>query len=338
MKNYYLAFGFAFILAPTMSWALPKPNQEMKTVLDSLEKKGGKPIEQLSPADARKQPTPTDAVKTVMSQKSVKKPVDKLSVKDIKIDGAYGTINARMYKPEGKGPFPIVVYYHGGGWVIADIDVYDASPRSLATQTKAIFIAPEYRQGPEHKFPAAHEDAFAAYQWVLKNAQSFGGDPKRIAVAGESAGGNLALNVAIMARDKGLQLPTHELLVYPVAGTDMNNVSYKENSNAKPLNKAMMGWFMDQYLRNPEDKKDPRIDLMKANFRGLSPATIITAEIDPLRVEGKELSEKMEAQGVDVTYRNYEGVTHEFFGMAPVLKEAQEAQEEASAKLIKSFQ
>lgn len=338
MKCHYLTLGVALIVAPTMSWALANPNPQMKTVLDSLEQKGGKPIEQLTPAEARKQPTPTDAVKSVMSEKSVKKPADKLTVSDIKIDGAEGKINARMYKPQGKGPFPVVVYFHGGGWVIADIDVYDASPRSLASQTKAIFIAPEYRQAPENKFPAAHDDAFAAYQWVLKNAESFGGDPKRIAVAGESAGGNLALNVAIMARDKGLQVPTHELLVYPVAGTDMNNASYKENVNAKPLNKAMMGWFMDQYLRNPNDKTDPRIDLMKANFRGLSPATIITAEIDPLRVEGKVLSEKMEAQGIDVTYRNYEGVTHEFFGMAPVLKEAQEAQMEASEGLKKSFQ
>lgn len=337
MRHHFLALGLTLLATPAMSWAVAKPNKEMKTVLDSLEQKGGKPIEQLSAEEARLQPTPTDAVKSVMIKKSVAKPADKLTVSNIKIQGADGKINARVYKPEGKGPFPVVVYYHGGGWVIADIDVYDATPRAMATQTKAIFISPEYRQAPENKFPAAHDDAFAAYQWVLKNAASFGGDPKRIAVAGESAGGNLALNVAIMARDQSLQIPTHELLIYPVAGTNMNNASYRENSNAKPLNKAMMGWFMEKYLRNPQDKTDPRIDLQKANFRGLAPATIITAEIDPLRVEGRQLSEKMEAQGVDVTYRNYEGVTHEFFGMAPVLKEAQEAQEEASLKLKKSF-
>jgi acetyl esterase len=335
MKNIF--YGLALFISVTVN-AAPKPNKEMKTVLDSLSSKGGRPIEHLSAEEARMQPTPTDAVKSVMAKRKTMPQPQLAQVKDIKIQGADGELKARIYVPEGKGPFPVVVYYHGGGWVIADIDVYDATPKSLAAQTKAIFISPEYRRAPEYKFPAAHDDAFAAYQWVLKNAASFNGDPKRIAVAGESAGGNLALNVAIMARDQSLKIPTHELLIYPVASTNMNNKSYKENAKAKPLNKAMMSWFMDKYLRDAKDKLDPRIDLLKANFRGLNSATVITAEIDPLRLEGKDLSDKMQSQGVDVSYRNYEGVTHEFFGMAPVLKEAQEAQKEAVKNLKKSFE
>ena len=321
-------------LVSTQLIAADKPNLEMKKVLDKLEEKGGKPIEHLSPEEAREQPTTADAVKSLPQRGRVEKLAE---VKDIKIQGADEKIRARFYKPFGKGPFPVVVYFHGGGWVLADLDTYDATPRALAAKTKAIFIAVEYRKAPEHRFPAAHDDAFAAYQWVLKNAPTFDGDPKRVAVAGESTGGNLALNVAIMARDQSLPIPCHELIIYPMASSKMNTASFKVNGDAKPLNKAMVNWYMTKYLRSPQDKEDPRIDLLRANFRGLAPATIITAEIDPLQVEGKELADKMEAQGVEVTYRNYEGVTHEFFGMAPVLKEAQEAQEEATIKLQKSF-
>lgn len=306
----------------------------MKKILDKLDEKSGRPVEHLSVNEARKEPTMTDAVKSI----SPKKANDKLSeVKDIEIQGADGKLKARLYRPQGKGPFPVVIYYHGGGWVLADLDTYDATPRALAAKSRAIFIAVGYRQGPEHRFPAAHDDAFAAYQWVLHNARTFDGDPKKVAVAGEDAGGNLALNVAIMARDQSLQIPTHELIIYPVASSKMNTSSYKDNGNARPLNKALMNWYLSKYLRSPQDKDDPRINLLKANFRGLAGATIITAEIDPLQVEGRELAERMEGQGVDVTYRNYEGVTHEFFGMDSVLKEAQEAQEEATMKLKKSF-
>jgi acetyl esterase len=316
---------------------MAKPNTEMNTVLTELAKKGGKPIETLSADEARKQPTPTDAVKTVMETKK-DIPASTIAIKEIKVDGAAGPIEARVYIPQGGvKPMPVVVYYHGGGFVIADNNVYDATPRALADQTKSVFVSVEYRKAPESKFPAAHEDAFAAYKWVLANAGSFDGDPKRVAVAGESAGGNLALNVAIRARDEKIQMPTHELLIYPVAGSYMGTVSYKENANAKPLNREMMGWFLNQYLNNPEEKNDKRINLLTANFQHLNNATIITAQIDPLRTEGKELAEKMKAQGVDVTYKNFNGVTHEFFGMAPVLKEARSAQALASKELTKSF-
>lgn len=313
------------------------PNQEMNTVLKELAKKGGKPIETLTPGEARKQPTPTDAVKAVMQTKK-EATVSKVTIQEIKVDGGAGPIPARIYIPEGANkPMPVVVYFHGGGFVLADNNVYDATPRSLAEQTKSIFVSVEYRKAPENKFPAAHDDAFAAYKWVLENARSFDGDPKRVAVAGESAGGNLALNVAIRARDEKIQIPAHELLIYPVAGNYMGTASYKENANAKPLNRAMMGWFMDQYLSDPGQKNDKRINLLMANFQGLNDATIITAQIDPLRSEGNELADKMKAQGVDVTYKNYKGVTHEFFGMAPVLKEAREAQQLAAKDLTKSF-
>ncbi len=313
-----------------------KPDKDMEKVLMELQAKGGKPIESLSATEARNQPTPADAVKTIMKSENIINSPELTEVKDIQVQGANGMLSARIYIPKGKSSsVPVVVYYHGGGFVIASNDVYDATPRSLAEQTKAIFVSVEYRKGPEFKFPAAHDDAFAAYKWILKNASTFGGDSKKIAVAGESAGGNLALNVAIRARDEGLMIPVAELLVYPVAGNDMNTESYQENANAKPLNKAMMGWFIKNYTSSQKETGDPRLNLLAANFKGLNPAIVITAEIDPLRSEGKTLSEKIKDSGVKVEYKNYNGVTHEFFGMSAVVKKAKDAQKFASDQLKK---
>lgn len=314
-----------------------KPDRDMDKVLIELQAKGGKPIESLTAAEARLQPTPADAVKAVMEKSKKTKQPELAEVREIQVDGADGKIPARVYIPKVKGPLPVVVYYHGGGFVIATNDVYDATPRSLAEQTKAIFVSVEYRKGPEFKFPKAHDDAYAAYKWAVLNAASFGGDGTKVAVAGESAGANLALNVAIKARDDGIQKPTHELLVYPVAGNNMDTESYKENAEAKPLNRPMMQWFVKNYIRTPADANDPRLNLMAANLKDLSPATVITAEIDPLRTEGKDLAKKLKDAGVKVEYKNYNGVTHEFFGMANVVDEAKSAQKFASKELKQSF-
>lgn len=344
-KNVILCCALLLSAMSEVSWAARSllPNREMDIILKELDKKGGKPIENLSVDEARLQPTPTDALRSVMaSSKDANTDLLELSeVKDITVEGAAGLIPARLYRPyrkaRDKGPLPVVVYFHGGGFVLADNDVYDATPRSLANKTKALFISIEYRRAPEAKFPAAHDDAYAAYKWVVNNAASLGGDPKKVAVAGESAGGNLALNVAIKARDEKFQLPTHELIIYPIAGGSMDTESYRKYSNARPLNKPMMTWFMDNYLNTPAEKFDPRINLVAANFSGLKPATIITAQVDPLRSEGEELAKKMKKQGVRVRYKNFEGVTHEFFGMAPVLRDARSAQELASSRLKSSF-
>ena len=184
--------------------AFADPDKDMKTVLDALADQKPKPIEKLSPAEARKQPTPTDAtIAVIRKEKGDYRPMPVAKIEDRMIRGADGMIPARIYTPEGKAPFPVVLYYHGGGFVLATNDTYDASARALAIGSKAIVVAVEYRKAPEHKFPAAHEDAYAAYKWVLMNAKSFKGDPGRVAVAGESAGGNLALNVALRLLDIG---------------------------------------------------------------------------------------------------------------------------------------
>jgi len=320
---------------------VPSPNQpdaDMQAVLDQHAKVGGKPIATLTPVEARKQPSPADAVKALLkSRKQNSDPEKVADVDNRSIDGPAGKIKIRVYTPQGAGPFPVILYFHGGGFVIADLDTYDSSPRALANAAQAVVVSSRYRQGPEHTFPAAGADALAAYQWKLASAAAINGDPSRIAVAGESAGGNLAAGVCITARDRGLPLPVHQILVYPVTDSRTDTPSYIEHAKAVPLSKALMEWFF-KYAAEPADASNPKLAVLRtANFSGLPPATIITAQIDPLRSEGVAFGENLQAAGVPVEDRNYVGVTHEFFGMGAVLPKAKAAVEFAAKQLRGTF-
>jgi acetyl esterase len=316
----------------------PNLKPEMQAVIEKLVSYGDKPNPELTAAEARKNHTPTDAVMDLMKENNIPMPVMKVDTmgKEIPVEG--GNIHIRVYTPQaGNGPFPVIVYYHGGGFVIANIDVYDASAKTLSDQTGAVVVSVAYRLAPEHKFPIAHNDAFAAYQWVVKNAASIKGDPKMIAVAGESAGGNLAINTAIKARDTKMMIPVSILAVYPVAGSDMNTPSYVKNAAAKPLDKPMMMWFVKNYLTNMSQAKDPRITLLDAHLKGLPATTVITAEYDPLQSEGMQLVDKLKAAGVSVESRDFSGVTHEFFGMGAIVPQAKDAMGFAVMQLKKAF-
>jgi acetyl esterase/lipase len=312
----------------------------MAQVLNALAALGVRPVEALTVAQARSQPTPADAVRRVQGergQSTAPRPVAR--VRDISVPTPAGPIPARVYHPgRSNEPLPLIVYWHGGGWVIADLDTYDASARALAEETGAIVLSAHYRQGPEHRFPAAHDDAVATYRWAAQNARRLGADPRRIAVSGESAGGNLAVNAAIAARDAGLPRPVHMALIYPVAGTDTNTPSYRENSAAVPLSRAGVLWFVENYTRSPADLQDPRLDVYgRADLRGLPPATVVNAEIDPLRSDGEILARRLRDAGVPAEQRTYEGVTHEFFGMAPVVADATAAQGYVGQRLRSAF-
>ncbi len=329
----------ALILIPTataIAQDMAKPDPQMQAVLNQHAALKPKPLHTLTPEQARKGPSVADAV-TALMKKADKKPEKVGHIDNRSIDGPAGKIKVRIYRPEGNGPFPVIVYFHGGGWVIADLDTYDASPRALANAAHAIVVSSHYRQAPEHKFPAAHEDALAAYRWTLANAAELKGDPTRVAVAGESAGGNLAAAVCMMAREQGIRLPVHQLLIYPVADTGMATPSYRENADAKPLDKKGMEWFAKHAIP-PDQKMNPLLNLVSApDLKGLSPATIITAQIDPLRSEGAMYAEKLKAAGVPVSYRNFDGMTHEFFGMGAVVDKANEAVKFAAESLQASF-
>ena len=316
------------------------PAPEMQVVLDKLAELGAKPLHTLTVDQARAGPTPADAVAAVMADQNIAAgPAGDIATRDITFPGPAGDIMARVYTPPGEGPFPVIVYYHGGGWVIANIDTYDASARALALGAGAVVVASHYRQGPQDVFPAAHDDAYAAWVWTVENAGSLNGDSARMAVAGESAGGNLAANVAIMARDAKITQPLHQLLVYPVAGNDMNTPSYLENAAAAPLGKPDMAWFVDHAFAKPEDAADPRINLVgRDDLAGLPPATVITAQIDPLRSESIAYGEALQGAGNTVAARNYDGVTHEFFGMGAVVPQAADAMEFATSELKAALQ
>jgi len=318
-----------------------EPDPEMAAVLRVLISSDPKPFYELPPKLARRHPTPADGVKVLLKERDQNTdPEDVGSVDDRTIDGPDGDIKIRIYKPasavEGQ-MLPVVLYIHGGGWVIADLDAYDASTRAICNGAHAIVVSTHYRQAPEHKFPAAHEDTYAAYRWTLANAAALGGDPARVAVVGESAGGNMAFAIGYNARREGVQAPVHQVLVYPVADYGQDTASYREMTESQPLNARAMAWFFAQYLNSPQDGATPAISAVDANLAGLPPTTIINAELDPLRSEGEQLAERMRAAGVAVEQRTFPGVTHEFFGMTPVLATAREAQAMAAAALRAAF-
>jgi len=294
-----------------------------------------RPYHSLDPVAARQQPTFTDGVNAVLrAQGRPTTPPPGTTEQDISVGGAAGNLHALLIKPTGaRGPLPVILYFHGGGWVIADSKVYAGGARGLARNAQAIVVSVDYRRAPEAAFPAQHDDALASYRWLLQNAGRIGGDPSRIAFAGESAGGNLAVSTAVLARDAQLPLPRHILSVYPIAGSDLNTPSYQDTANGPTLNRALMAWFFRYVPRSPADLMDPRINLVAANLRGLPPVTIVAAQIDPLRSEGELLAQRLAAQGVQVDRREFAGTTHEFFGADAVIADAGEAQRYAGERL-----
>ena len=316
-----------------------RANADMLRVLTAFQASGAKPVYTLRVDQARTQPTPGDAATTVAVSMGMPAKMPVARVADIQVAGAVGMLPARVYDPQtSRGPAPIILYFHGGGWVTGTLDTYDASDRALANSTGAIVLSVAYRLGPENRFPAAQDDADASYAWLLRNAGSIGGDPKQIALAGESAGGNLAIDTAIWARDQHLRAPVHQLLVYPVVGTDLTTPSYNETTKAVPLNRAAVQWYVDHFTNGPADLKDARLNVVgAADLHGLPPTTILSAEIDPLRSEGEMLAQKLAAAGVPVAQQTFPGVTHEFFGMGSVVAQVKQAEDFATMRLKASF-
>jgi acetyl esterase len=315
-------------------------NEQMKLVLDQMDRMELKHVSELGLEEARAQASFADAVDELVWAQGIQIDRDEniRMVRDRNIIGHDGAeLPARFYFPEGSGPFPLIVYYHGGGFVLGNTDIYDDTPRALAKKTGAIVMSVDYRLAPENKFPAAHDDAYAAYIWALDNAVSIGANPDKIAVAGESAGANLAINTSIKAREEGEQAPVHQLLINPLAGSDLNTRSYREYGNSSPLSRADMEWFFDHYLENNEQRSDKRINVVEADLSRLPNTTLITAEIDVLRSEGELLARRLESAGVQVQSREFSGVTHNFFGMAAIVDQALEAQEFAADALKKDL-
>lgn len=265
-------------------------------------------------------------------------PVSLPGVKDIRIPGPGGPIPLRVYVPAGKAPFPVVVFYHGGGWVMGDLDYNDSACRKLAARTPAVVVSVDYRLAPEHPFPAAVDDAFAALAWVIRNAPSLKGDPKHIAVAGTSAGGTLAAAAALMARDAGFKLIA-QALVYPVTNlTSFTTPSHVKFARGFSLLRSHLEFFRGMYLPRVSDRGDWRASpLLANNLEGLPPALVLTGEFDPLRDEGEAYAEKMERAGVEVTLKRFPGMIHGFINLDRVLPAADEAVDDCAAFIRKAM-
>jgi acetyl esterase len=259
-------------------------------------------------------------------------------VEDRLIPGPGVDIPVRIYTPTGPGPFPILVWFHGGGWVVGDLDTADPTARHLAVGATCLVISVDYRLAPETKFPGAADDSYAATVWAAQRATQFDGDPARIAVGGDSAGGNLAAAVALMARDRSGPSLAFQLLVYPVTAPDFDTGSYRQNAEGYGLTRDAMRWYWDHYLQRPEDASNPyAAPLVAENLRGLPAALVITAECDPLRDEGEAFAKRLQAAGVPTTYSLYDGMMHGFFGMTAVLDKGKQAMAEACAALRQVF-
>lgn len=249
-----------------------------------------------------------------------------------------GPIRIRLYEPTGDDrTMPVLVYFHGGGWVHGSLDTHDGVCRALCARTPCLVLAVDYRLAPEHRFPAAVEDAWAATAWVAEHARSLGGDPERIAVGGDSAGGNLAAVVAVRARDQGLSL-RHQLLVYPVTDADFDRPSYLANAEGYGLTRSSMRWYFDHYLGPGGDATHPEVSVIRAeSLIGVAPATVLTAEYDPLRDEGEAYAARLEAASVPVCLTRYEGLIHGFIRMPAIIDRAQHALDECAGALRAAF-
>lgn len=249
------------------------------------------------------------------------------SVTDTTIPGPKGEIPVRIYRPDSGqaagGRPPIVVYFHGGGWTIGDLDGCDASCRAMTARTGVIVMSVDYRLAPEHRYPAAADDAYAATCWAAEHAAELGGDPSRLVVGGDSAGGNLAAVTALRARDSGGPALALQVLIYPVTDIGQDTGSYQENAEGFFLTAAHMRWYWGCYLGPDGDGGGPYASPLRAvNLGGLPPAMVLTAECDPLRDEGNAYAERLRAAGVPVTARCYEGMFHGFYNLGGVLDQA----------------
>jgi acetyl esterase len=258
-------------------------------------------------------------------------PVPVAAAADRTIPGPAGDLRVRVYTPHGQAPFPIVVWFHGGGWVVGTLDTFDSVCRALAAAVPAVVVAVDYRLAPEHRYPAAVEDAYAATLWASRDAAELGGAQQRLAVAGDSAGGNLAAVVALGARDRGGPAIGFQLLFCPVLDAAMDTASYREQADGYYLTAAGMRWYWAHYLGGADGAAPDASPLRAAFFGDLPPALVITAEYDPLRDEGEAYAARLRAAGVPAAASRYPGTVHGFYRWRAVTPAAEAAMQEAAA-------
>jgi acetyl esterase len=290
-----------------------------------LEAAGGPALHELSPAQARE----AYAALTLPAPE-----VSLAAVEDHHLPGPAGPVPVRVYRPEGPEPQPALVFFHGGGWVIGSLDTHDGPCRDLARRARCTVVSVDYRLAPEHPFPAGLDDAFAALCAVAEKGPSWGIDPARLAVGGDSAGGNLAAAAALRARSRGGPALRFQLLVYPVTDADFERPSYRDHAEGFFLTRDAMRWFWDHYVPDPAARRHPHAAPLHApDLTGLPATYVLTAEYDPLRDEGEAFAERLREAGVPVACTRGEGMIHGFFSMTTLSPRADALFEEAARAL-----
>ncbi|MCO5246775.1 MAG: alpha/beta hydrolase [Anaerolineae bacterium] len=303
----------------------------MRTVLLAVRVTGGKPINEMTIPEARRA--------TQARIRRRRKPIPIASIADRTIPGPAGPIPIRLYTPEGPGPFPLVIFYHGGGFVVGDLDNDDMICRSLCHGADCVVVSVDYRLAPEHKFPAAPDDCLAATRWAAEHAVEFNADPARIALAGDSAGGNLAAVTAMRIRDEGGPRLRGQLLIYPM--TDYHtppSPSLVANASDYLVTRDMIIWFWGHYLSDASQANHPHASPLRApDLSGLPPALVITAEYDPLRDEGERYAQRLQEAGVPTVCTRYDGMIHGFFVLDEIFKESRQAVDQSNQWLRQVF-
>ncbi|MGD0189235.1 MAG: alpha/beta hydrolase [Rhizomicrobium sp.] len=304
-------------------------NPVMKAILDQMAAQPAPKMWQMSPSDGRLAFT---ALMQFVGPQNV--PIG--GVADVRASGPHGAIRLRNYTPVAavKESLPTLVFYHGGGFVIGDLDTHDGLCRIIANESGSRVVAVDYRLAPEHKFSAAVDDSYAALTWIAAHAAELGVDANRLAVGGDSAGGGLAAVVAQMARDRAGPTLAYQLLLFPVTQIGGETRSMRERAEGFFLEKATLDWFFNHYLGNTADRDDVRASpLLAKNFAGLPPAYLMVAGYDPLHDEGVAYAGKLKSAGVSVTVADYPDLVHDFIYMQAVLPQAGEALRAAAAAL-----
>lgn len=303
----------------------------IRAYLDGMAAEGAKPIQNLTVEEARR----------LQEERAPRMfgPVEDVSnVREIGVPGPAGSIRIRAYSPAEPHPLPILIYFHGGGWVVCSLDTHDGVCRSLANRTPCLVLSVDYRMAPEHRFPAAVEDAWAATTWAAAHAHEIGGDRERLAVGGDSAGGNLAAVVALRARDRGVPDMCLQLLIYPVVDYDFTTQSYKRNATGYGLTRDAMRWFWDHYLPDPSRRNDPEAAPLRApGLRGVAPAAILTCEFDPLLDEGEAYARRLAEADVPTFNHCYASLIHGVVRMPAITPKAWRLIDDSVDALRKAF-
>ncbi|MCS6912070.1 MAG: alpha/beta hydrolase [Myxococcales bacterium] len=299
---------------------------ELRALLDQLAALSSPPLESLPPQEARRRYRGFRVL--------AGRPDASVQTRELSMPGADGPLPARLYRVEESAAAPVLLYLHGGGWVVGGLDTHDGLCRGLARASRCAVVSLDYRLAPEHRFPAALEDAWAALVHLGAHGATLGLDAGRLGIGGDSAGGNLAAAATMLARDRGGPRLRAQLLLYPAMAHERNLPSHHEFARGYLLTASLMDWFWQQYLRGPEDAHNPLVSPLKAeDLRGLPPALVVTAELDPLRDEGEAYAARLAAAGVPTVLRRYRGMIHGFLQMTGVVPAARQALDEIGGEL-----